>query len=271
MPLLRPLGRLCGIKAGAESLLLVGMLGGYPTGAQCVAQAYRSGTLRQQDAQRMLAFCNLAGPSFLFGIVAAKFSSGYAPWALWSIHIVSAILVSVMMPEKAGGSALLQPGKPMAISEAVQQSLRIMAGVCGWIVLFRIIIAFLNRWVLWLLPIPVQVGITGLLELSNGCCDLDRITNAGLRFIISAGMLSFGGVCVTMQTASVTRGLSLKPYLAGKLLQMLCSILLAALLQAQTVRIPVTFWVSVPLSIAVILKFLHKKQKKCSISQLVGV
>jgi hypothetical protein len=63
----------------------------------------------------------------------------------------------------------------------------------------------------------------------------------------------------------------LKPYLAGKLLQMLCSILLAALLQAQTVRIPVTFWVSVPLSIAVILKFLHKKQKKCSISQLVGV
>ena len=36
---LRPLGRLCGLPKGAESLLVVGLMGGYPVGAQSIAQA----------------------------------------------------------------------------------------------------------------------------------------------------------------------------------------------------------------------------------------
>ncbi len=271
IPLLRPLGRLCGVKMGAESLLIVGMLGGYPTGAQCVAQAYEDGSLRRQDAERMIAFCNLAGPSFLFGIVAGKFSSSYAPWALWGIHILSALLVSILLVGKAKDTATLRPGKVLTLSDALQRSLRIMGCVCGWIVLFRIVIAFLNRWILWLLPVPAQVAITGILELSNGCCDLGRITDEGLRFIVSSGILAFGGLCVTMQTASVTAELSLKPYLIGKLLQVLFSVLLAALLRASKVHIPASFWIAIAFSIAAIVIFLHKKQKKSSISQLVGV
>ena len=267
IPMLRPLGRLCGVAIGAESLLLIGMLGGYPAGAQCVAQA----NLRRQDAQRMIAFCNLAGPAFLFGIVSGKFSNPYAPWLLWGIHILSALLVATLLPGKSRETALLRSGKPLTISDALQRSLRIMASVCGWIILFRILIAFLERWFLWLLPIPAQVAITGILELSNGCCDLGRISSEGLRFIIAAAILAFGGLCVTMQTSSVTNGLSLKTYLVGKVVQVLISILMAALLQATQIKIPVFFWLAIPAAIVTTVKFLHKKQKKSSISQLVGV
>lgn len=267
IPILRPLGRLCGVARGAESLLLIGMLGGYPAGAQCVAQA----NLRRQDAQRMIAFCNLAGPAFLFGIVAGKFSNPYAPWLLWGIHIISALFVAMLLPGKSREAAVLRSGNPLAISDALQRSLRIMASVCGWIILFRILIAFLERWFLWLLPIPAQVAITGILELSNGCCDLGRISIEGLRFIIAAAILAFGGLCVTMQTVSVTNGLSLKTYLVGKVLQVLISILMAALLQVTQIKIPVFFWIATPAAIVTTVKFLHKKQKKSSISQLVGV
>lgn len=277
IPLLRPLGRLCGIPKGAESLLLVGMLGGYPAGAQCVAQAYRSGALKKQDAERMIAFCNLAGPAFLFGIIAGKFSNPYIAWALWGIHIVSAILVSMLLPMKAKDATLLRSGKPLTLSDALQRSLQIMASVCGWIILFRIIIAFLDRWVLWLLPTAAQVAITGILELSNGCCDLGSISSEGLRFIISAGMLAFGGLCVFMQTAAVTDSLSLKTYVWGKLLQLLFSIVLASLLQfaffsrSEQVQISALIWLIIPISIAIVAKFLHKKQNRSSFSQLVGV
>lgn len=271
IPIPRPLGRLCGIVKGGESLLLVGMLGGYPTGAQCVAQAYRDGTLAKQDAQRMIAFCNLAGPAFLFGIVAGKFSNPLAPWVLWLIHILTALLVSVLLPNRSNSAAVLKPSKPLTITDAMVRSLRIIASVCGWIILFRIVITFLDRWMLWLLPTPYQVAITGFLELSNGCCDLGRISSESLRFILAAGMLSFGGVCVTMQTASVTAGLSLKTYLKGKILQSLLSIALAAMIQGSKIQIPVLFWVIIAASIAVSVKFLQEKQKKSSISQLVGV
>ena len=261
IPFLRRLGRLCGVPRGAESLLLIGMLGGYPAGAQCVAQA----NLRKQDAQRMIAFCNLAGPAFLFGIVAGKFSSSCAPWLLWGIHIFSALFVANLLPGKSRETAVLRSGNPLRISDALQ------ASVCGWIILFRILIAFLERWFLWLLPIPAQVTITGILELSNGCCDLGRISSEGLRFIIAAAILASGGLCVTMQTVSVTSGLLLKTYLVGKFLQVLFSIFLAALLQARRMPIPILFWIAILLAIVITLKFLLKKQNNSSISQLVGV
>ena len=68
-----------------------------------------------------------------------------------------------------------------------------MGNVCGWVILFRILIAFLERWFLWLLPASVRVAVTGLLELSNGCCALAEIKDFKMRFLLCSGMLSFGG------------------------------------------------------------------------------
>jgi hypothetical protein len=268
---LRPLGKLLGVNRGTESLVLIGMLGGYPAGAQCVTQAYRDGSVTKQDAQRMIAFCNLAGPAFIFGIIAGKFSSSYAPWTLWGIHILSAFFVAALLPGKSNNTAVLRRGKQLTLSDALQRSLRIMASVCGWIILFRIILTFLELWLLWLLPVPMQVTITGILELANGCCDLGRISNEGLRFILCSGMLAFGGLCVCMQTASVTEGLSLREYYIGKALQVLFSVLFASFIQAKYVRYPVLLWATIFIAIAVTVKFLHKEQKKSSISRLVGV
>ena len=274
---LGPLGRICGLPQGAESLILIGMLGGYPSGAQTVAQAYRDGAITRQDAQRMLPFCNLAGPAFLFGITGTHFSSTYAPWLLWGIHLISALFVAGVMSVKTDACAILRRAKPLTLIEALQKSLRIMASVCGWIILFRIIISFLERWFLWLLPPAAQVAITGLLELSNGCCTLSQISCEGLRYIIASGLLAFGGICITMQTASVTQGLSLKPYIFGKLLQLVLSVLLASLLQnfllPKSEQVPTTFlfWVITAASGICIVKFLHKMQKRYSISQPIGV
>ena len=57
-----------------------------------------------------------------------------------------------------------------------------MGYICGWVVLFRMILAFFDRWFLWLFPAAVRVGIYGVLELANGCCALLMIENEGLMF-----------------------------------------------------------------------------------------
>ena len=268
---LRPLGRLMGVDYGAESLILVGMLGGYPAGAQSVSQAYRNGSISKQAAQRMVAFCNLAGPAFLFGIVSGKFSENSAAWKLWGIHLLSAILVAMLLSGKSSNQAALKTGKLITLPEALHRSLKTMALVCGWIILFRVILAFLSLWFLWMLPIPAQVALTGLLELSNGCCDLGRIDNEPLRFVIAAGLLSFGGLCVSMQTASVSQGLSTKNYFIGKALQTLLSVLFAAIVQIQQLHFSAIFWISLVVLIGLLVNFLHKKQKRYSISKPIGV
>lgn len=261
LPLLRPLGRLCGVPKGAESLLMAGFLGGYPVGAQSIASVYRAGKLGKKDAERLLAFCNNAGPAFLFGMVASMFPRRWMVWALWGIHMAGAVLAAVLIPGEKEKRVTLAAPAPVSLSAALHSALGVMATVCGWVVLFRVLIAFFSRWFLWLLPAQAQVAVTGLLELSNGCCELLAVADVRLRFCICAGMLAFGGLCVTMQTLSVTPGLSLRQYFLGKAIQTAFSILLAAAM---------VYGAWLPFGVFFLLCLVFR-QKKSSIPAAVGV
>ena len=63
--LMRPVFHLGG--AGSAALVL-GLVGGYPAGAQAVAQLYEGGSISQEEAGRLLLFCNNAGPAFVTGV-----------------------------------------------------------------------------------------------------------------------------------------------------------------------------------------------------------
>lgn len=273
--LLRPIGRLCGIPEGAESLLAVGFLGGYPVGAQNVALACRSGSLSKSDAERMLAFCSNAGPSFLFGIVGAAFDSPWIPWALWGIHIGSALLVAMAVRPGSFGNAIKMPSKTVTLSGALHQALTVMAQVCGWVIVFRMILTYLDRWFLWLLPEEAKIILTGILELSNGCVQLRSLENEGLRFITASVILALGGLCVCFQTSSVVDSLSLKYYFPGKLLQAAVSFLLAFVIQlisaAQRCVVCPAYIVLVLLFALIVVQFLRKTQNSSSIPLSVGV
>lgn len=231
IPGLNFLGKLCRIPAGAESLLLIGLLGGYPVGAQSIFHAYRTGSLKITDACRMLGFCNNAGPAFIFGMTVNLFHSPAACFALWGTHILSALLVGMLLPGENDGECTLSAGSRVTVPQALERAVRTMALICGWVVIFRVLTAILERWLLWLLPGEVSVLLTGLLELSNGCCALISIESQALRFILCAVMLSFGGLCVAMQTVSAVGELGTGLYFPGKLLQTVISFLLACLVQ----------------------------------------
>jgi hypothetical protein len=226
IPLLRPIGRLTGVPRGAESIFLTGILGGYPVGAQSIASAFKHGQLSRQDARRMMGFCSNAGPSFLFGIIGPVFGDIRMAWLLWLIHITSAVLVGMLLPGKSGKCLTPSLCHPVTFPLALQSAIKAMASVCGWVVLFRVILAFGNRWIFWAFPTEVQVVLSGILELTNGSCALGNIEDMGLRFVICSGLLAFGGVCVTMQTVSVAAEIGLGYYFPGKIMQALISIAL---------------------------------------------
>lgn len=217
-----PLGRLW--PKGAEGLLVPAFLGGYPVGAQSVAAAYGAGRLRKEDAERMLGYSCNAGPAFLFGMASSLFPRQWMVWALWGIHIASALMTARVLALDGGQAPTTSD--TVSLSEALGSALGVMGAICGWVVLFRVVTAFLYRWVFWCIPEEVQVALTGLLELTNGCFELPRVSSIPLRFTLCSGMLAAGGLCVAMQVRSVTRGLSLRYYSVGKLLQVCFSLLL---------------------------------------------
>lgn len=212
------LGRLCGMPPGTESIFLIGLLGGYPTGAQITAQAFRDGAISKDQARRMLGFCSNAGPAFLFGICGSLFPAGWMAWLLWGIHGISAVLTARSLEKVDYQPKILPAGAEISLPAALDRSLRNMARVCGWVILFRLLTGFLEHWLIDL-PDIISVLISGMLELTNGCLVLDNVASIGLRFYLCSLFLAFGGLCVTMQTVSVAGDLGIGHYLHGKLLQ----------------------------------------------------
>ena len=267
-PFLRLIGKLCGIPRGAETILLTGLLGGYPVGAQCVSQVYAADQFSKADARRMLGFCNNAGPAFLFGMTGFLFENKSVPWILWLIHILSALLTGTLLPGRSVSRSVTQPHCHITIGQALHKSLTVTGSVCGWVVIFRIILAFLERWFLFLMPPIAKIILTGILELTNGYIGLTAIGNDSLRFILASIFIGFGGICVALQTASVTgqAGLDMGYYFPGKLMQTCFSALLSfcatEILFKTGYSFPLPLLIFIPI-IAVII-FLVKKTKNSS-------
>lgn len=226
--LLRRLSGYVNIPKAAAPIVVPAFLGGYPVGAKSVADMYRNGILTKQMAEKLLAFCSNAGPSFLFGMVSVFFPDKKMVWKLWVIHILGALFVANIYPRT--GQDEIEPHSSQHIlcqKDLMLSSLSAIGIVCGWVILFRILISFLNQYVFGILPPWIQVVVIGILELSNGCCELMRISDVGLRFVICSSMLAFGGVCVLLQTISVLQGLSIRHYLIGKSIQSIFSLILS--------------------------------------------
>ncbi len=254
---LRKVTKGLGIPAAAQPVLIPAFLGGYPVGAKCVHSLYRHGQLQKDHAERLLAFCSNAGPAFIFGMVSGFFPDRKTVWLLWLIHVCSAVLTALAVsPAGEQSPETKEPLQTVEKTDVLLSSMKTMGLICGWVILFRILVTFLERWFLWLLPQWLAVLVTGLLELTNGCCQLMEITHEKLRFLICSCMLALGGICVFLQTASVTKGLSLHYYVLGKGLQTVFSLLLSLILVWE-------YGWMLAAAIPLLVLFLRKKQKSC--------
>lgn len=257
------LGRLFRVDAGCEAIVAAGLIGGYPVGAQAAAESYRSGRISREQAQRLLCFCSQAGPAFLFGMASAQFPSAKYGWLLWLNQILSALSVAWLLPEQYAAEKKETSSREVTFHAALRRAISAMANVCAWVILFRVMLAFANRFLLFLLPKWLQALVFGILELTNGCMALNQITDLSLRFLLASVMLNFGGLCVLMQTASAAEGLPMSRYTRGKLLQTVFSVLYGVILSS---RFPIG--AAIPL-------FIHyhagKLKKRSSFPAVVGV
>ena len=275
LSIFRPIGRLLRMPEGAEDLFFLGLLSGYPVGAAMVSQAAQSGRISKQDAKRYLSFCSNTGPSFIFGIGAGLFPGIGSCAVLWLIQILSAVMVGILTPGKRH-KAGFKNQSPLSLQQALRNAITTMAIICGWVILFRVLIAVLERWVLWCIPESAQILLRGILELANGIVSLSQIGNLGLRMILFSALLSFGGICVYMQTASVARDVPMGYYLPGKLAQSAMACVLATALQfflpspQRYIPHPALLAICAGICVAYPI-FLRKSENSSRNSKLVGV
>lgn len=187
-----------GLPPGTGALFLLGIIGGFPVGAQCISQAVESNNLSRLDGERMLGFCNNCSPAFLFGIAGGLFSDLRIPALIFLIQLESAMLVARFTAFDAKACCTVKT-RPCTLPDAVLRATKSMISVCAWVVLAGVVTGFLKRWVFPLLPMPAPQIVTGLLEVTGGVLALAEIPERSLRFLLSAVFVCFGGFSVWMQ------------------------------------------------------------------------
>ncbi len=225
--LMTPLFRLPGL---ASSALVLGLVGGYPIGAQTAADLYRQHLLTREETERLLTFCNNSNPVFLISVLGAGvFGSARTGVWLWLIHVLSALLVGLIFRGRGTAADRRRPppvpcravSLPAALVAAVRNSAGGMLSVCAFVTLFYVVAAPLKA----LGPHlgPALVGVVELFSLTP------LLTPDFFGFVLAAGCAGWGGLSVLCQTAAVLEGtdLPLRPCLLGKLTQGLLSALLS--------------------------------------------
>ena len=220
-----------------SSCLLLGLIGGYPVGAQTVVNQYQCGTISKQEAQRLLLYCNNSGPAFIFGVVGhGVFQSFRTGLALYLIHVASAILMALAVKIKRTDKRLnkladiSRTSFPKAVTASIRQAGISTIQICIFVIFFSILCTYFQYFLSqkWVNPIIIKL-LLGSLELAGGVTMLSTINNQIVRFCLISFLLGFGGLCVTFQTYSILEetDLSAKYYLPAKILQGTLSVLLA--------------------------------------------
>ncbi len=201
--------KLCALfpHIGTEGLLLIlGMLGGFPLGGSVSKSLYDSGKITKRQAEYLCSFTNNPSVGFTVGFVGTCLGSAKRGAILAVLCFVSSVICAAVSRSTLPKSernitppsvSLGGRGLPSAIADSVQSLL----AVCGCVVFFGCVSAFL------------PTGISGFTELVGGVAASNSPT-------LTAILLGFSGVCVYFQVAAVTGGvLSLRLYLLSKTLQ----------------------------------------------------
>ncbi len=221
--------RLFGCSGSGGTALLLGLLGGYPLGARTIAALLRSGEIDHPEAQRLLTFCNNAGPAFIISMVGSLFGSAKIGLSLYLIHVTAALLSGMILCRKVPRQRSIsvpvtatEKSFSSALVESISSAGLTCIQLCSFITFFQVVLQLVSNSTHISQPLAL-----GFIEMT---CGVVRLGPAPGDFIAAAALLGWGGCSVHCQTAAVLAdtGLAMAPYLRAKLLHGLLSAALAA-------------------------------------------
>lgn len=171
--------------------IIMGLVGGYPTGALLTQELFLSQEIDRAQAARMLRFNFCGGCGFI--ITAVGTATLLSPKA-GLILFVSNITVSVLMgfalsftqPRMKKGFYSYRESPPLgnAIADSAEGAIKSMLSITAFVIFFGAVnhIASLPKFIL-----PI-------VEITNGLCSGEKFSLPEI-----SGYLAFGGLCIHMQ------------------------------------------------------------------------
>lgn len=214
------------------ALALTAAVCGTPSAALMLNTVRYESVKDERSASVCCAVLNQAGPVFIISTLSRGFlkSAEYAP-ALCVSHYVPAFIGSLLLcagwKRRLKFCAQSKEKSPACasriVSESISDSVSVMLRIGGTIVFFRVIYGVFSGMIgQFSLPESISGSIMGVIEMTNGLKALSAMQTR-LSVSLCAFLLSFGGLCIFMQSKLVFERLRALPYFLTKLVCALIS------------------------------------------------
>ena len=211
------------------ALWLTGLVAGFPIGAKTAAGMYRSGTLSKREAEVGAAFSNGPSPAFVIAFCGAFFDTPLAGIMLFCTLALSSIICGAVVCRIFGSGWVFRSERlTQSLNSSVLSSFTgaCISGwesvntVCSFVIFFSALLSLGEGLMKDFLNNSVRVAIfRGIFELTAGISALgEGIPSIYWRFVLSAFLLSFSGLCANMQAICFLKDaiLDIRPYLLGR-------------------------------------------------------
>lgn len=237
--------------------MILGTISGYPVGARVVCNLKNQKLISKIEAERLISYTNNSGPLFILGTVGiALFGDKRIGIILLISHILASILVAYCFKfwkkdkfdinyREVKFNSKLAPLKISDIGEvlgnSIKKSISNILLIGGFVVIFSVILSMLQTSgildfcteMLTCFGIKKEISLgvlSGIIELTNGVSMISLLSDNyyTLSILIASFLLGFGGISVLMQVYSIIakEEISIKPYLYGKILQGIFSVII---------------------------------------------
>ena len=219
LPFKRFVAFLYGVNRDEVPLVVLSIIGGYPTGAKLIADRVKSGELSRPNANRLLFFCVNSGPAFLIsGISVPIFGNTVVGWVLFISHILSGIIIANITRTKrishiARKKRPCYQSLPLSIITSAQTTASAMAVICALVIMFAAFVVLLNASGITdfissllrpLIPKEFTLAlISGGLEICGGIGNIKSLVGSGI--ILASALTAFGGICVHTQIFAIAK------------------------------------------------------------------
>jgi len=187
------------------TVMILSVIGGYPTGAKLISKLYDDKLISEKKAQLMLCYCVNAGPAFIvMAIGQGVLHSAKIGYILLIAHIIPAFLFAFVlkffMPEMKKHihkTTHLSYADNIVVSAA--DSATAILNICGYVILFCVFNTFAYFYSEKILFLKY---IIPFLEVTNAVTQTNNI------YFVSF-LTGFGGICVWCQVKGMLKNIKM--------------------------------------------------------------
>lgn len=214
-----PASFMFGLSSFGAGILLLGFVGGYPSGAAGAADLYKRGEMSKDETEVIISYTNNATPAFMINFIGLLSGSTKLGLICYLINISAALLWAFVLRKRTGDRTVKYvKSVDFSFISAVTSSALSTVYVCAFVIIFSVISGAFSR-----LSLPyISAILPSLFEITTGAVILSE---AGFSARLTAAALcaaaSFSGLCVASQVFSAAKnaGFSAKYYIPGKIFQ----------------------------------------------------